>query len=135
MADKITEDRYERMSVNWGVIAVHPTDLEAKYRELYELRQDFVSNSKGGYRTRTTALGHLAEGIDGLLSNGYYPTEVGVIVNALITEKAAAIDEASEVEEVGEDTSIEDEREAAREELTGRIDDAIEELNSLRSQL
>ena len=91
MAEKVVEERYSRMSINWGVIAVHPTDLEAKYRELYLKRQQHVSNSEGGHRTRTTSLGHLAEGIDGLLANGYYPSEVGTIVSALITEKSVPV--------------------------------------------
>ena len=86
MATNKTEQRYARASRNWGVIAVHPTELEAKYRELTAARQQYVGTTVGGGRTRTTSLAHLRQAVEGLLSNGYFGEEVGVIAASVIAE-------------------------------------------------
>ena len=86
MNDKPTEQRYARASVNWGVIAVHPVDLVETYRALAQARQEFVSHSKGTYRSRTTALAHALEAVNGLKANGYKKGEVAVILGILAND-------------------------------------------------
>lgn len=84
--DKVTQERYARASVNWGMIAVAPADLVEAYRELYTARQDHVCHTQGTYRSRTTALAHAAEAVAGLKSNGYKKGEVAIILSILASE-------------------------------------------------
>lgn len=119
--EKTTEERYRRASVNWGSIAVHPTDLAHKYAELSKTRQGYVKNTAGTHRSRTTALAHIREGIDGLLSNGYYLNEVAAILNIQVSLS----------EDQGEDQG-DNAADAMQERVNAVLDEAIEKLNSLR---
>ncbi len=84
--NKQGEERYERASVRWGVVAVHPVDLVEVYRELLLERQDHVTNTDGTRRSRTTALAHAAEAIAGLKSNGYKKGEIATILSILAND-------------------------------------------------
>lgn len=86
IVDKVTEKRYVRQSINWGSVAVNPADLVEAYRELFTERQESVICDVGMYRSRTTALAHGAEAVDGLRSNGYKKGEIAVILSILANE-------------------------------------------------
>jgi len=81
---KTTLERYDRLSVNWGKIAVNPADLVEAYRELFTERE--VEHLAGTFRSRTTALAHGQEAVAGLLRNGYKKGEVAIILSILASE-------------------------------------------------
>jgi hypothetical protein len=88
MSDKATDQRYARQSVNWGVIAVHPTDLYAVYKGLSTKRLGAIAVNEGGRSTRTTAVAFLIGARQALVSNGYSPAEAAVIASSVIANGA-----------------------------------------------
>ena len=84
--EKITQQRYNRASRNWGQLPVNPADLVEAYRPLFTERQEHVSHSVGGTRTRTTALAHAAEAVAGLAANGYKKGEIAIILSIMANE-------------------------------------------------
>jgi len=84
MSDKATEQRYARASVNWGVIAVHPTDLYNVYKNLSTRRVSFIQVNKGQFDSRTTAVAFLIAARAALVRNGYTSAEAAVIAASVI---------------------------------------------------
>jgi hypothetical protein len=118
ISDKQVEVRYARPSVNWGTIAVHPTDLVTLYLPLFTKRHAAVSCSEGGAQTRTTSLAYGLAAVLGLLSNGYEPEEVTTILASLVSTQEEDI----EVEDVKE------ERTYTQEEVREAIEVAMKHL-------
>lgn len=80
VSDKPVEERYRRASVNWGSVAVHPTDLVALYRPLSVERAEFISINRGGQNTRTTAVALALMAAGALEANGYNGEEIATIL-------------------------------------------------------
>ena len=87
MPEKEIQERYKRSSIKWGNISVNPADLVEVYRKLFTARQKYVNNSdEGTKRSRTTALAHAAEAVEGLASNGYKKGEIAIILSVMANE-------------------------------------------------
>jgi len=120
---KETEERYRRASINWGSVAVHPSDLAEAYQELAATRTQYVGNSSGTEGSRTTSLAHAIVAIKGLFSNGYNPSEVASILVSLVPQilnngPAAEDDTADE-------PTVKEKLEELRASLNSQIDDAL----------
>ena len=83
---KAVKERYRRASVNWGQVAVHPTDLFTVYRELIEARLPSIKTPEGTPGSRTNSLACIVKGVQGLQSNGYKPREIAAILASIPCE-------------------------------------------------